>query len=337
VITPERKAVLDAVDQLADAIIVRGGCGEKVPEKRFRDAPILCLAITAAAVTSAAVEDPARTTAAIPRLEHLIDLALAPAAQRAYADSGTVNVGDRSVPRSVLYRGLLGLALAGHERLSPGTALTPMFDGVATSLAADLAIGLGWLPSYGPDDIYPCDHAPAVSALRLHAMFRGNAATERAADALAIRIRDLLGGAGGFPTRLTAKGAVADAGPRGTTLAFAAGFLLPGQPQLAGAFADELVTSRCARGSGTAIGCREWPAGERHKPDATSGPIAKDGTAPGATAFAMAATRALATSDWNADLVAAARAAGTGTLDPAKHPFALALVLWGETARSWKP
>ena len=63
-----------------------------------------------------------------------------------------------------------------------------MFDAVALSLAADLSRGLGWLPTYKPHEIWPCDHAPALSALRLHTVLRSHAATERASDALEIRL-----------------------------------------------------------------------------------------------------------------------------------------------------
>src|SRR5688572_22438927 len=206
VVTPERAAELDAVDALADAVIAQRGCPAKVMNRAFRSAPILCLGATAAAVTSAALEDPVRAPAAATRVDALIELALGPATRKAFNVSGTVEAGGVALPRSVLYRGVLGLMHGGLERLSPRNTRTPMFDAIAMSLAADLSIGLGWLPTYNPGEIWPCDHAPAVSVLRLHALLRGNAATERAADALAIRLRDALARKDGFPTQLDAKG-----------------------------------------------------------------------------------------------------------------------------------
>jgi hypothetical protein len=335
VMTPERAAVLDAVDALADAVIAARGCPGKVMNRAFRSAPILCLGATAAAVTSAALEDPVRAPAAATRVDALIALALGPAAQKAFKVPGSTDVGGVPLPRSVLYRGVLGLMHGGLERLSPRGARTPMFDAIALSLAADLSIGLGWRPTYKPDEIWPCDHAPAVSALRLHALLRGNAATERGADALAIRLRDALRRDGGFPTKLDAKGGAVDATPRGSTLAFTAAFLSPGQPQLADAFATVLVETRCEHVAGDAVACREWTPADKRKADAASGPIIK-GYATGATALALVATRALDDASWNTGLLLTARAAGGGALDPAKRPLEVALLLWGQTARSWK-
>lgn len=145
-------------------------------------------------MTSAALEDPARVPGAVTRVDALIGLALGPAARKAFNATGTVDVAGVALPRSVLYRGVLALMHGGLERLSPRNPRTPMFDGVALSLAADLSVGPGWVTTYRPGEIWPCDHAPAASGLRLHAVLRGDAATERTrtADALASRLRDLL-------------------------------------------------------------------------------------------------------------------------------------------------
>lgn len=66
-ITSERAAALDAVDALADAVIAANGCPRKVLDRAFRSAAILCLGANAAAVTSAALEDPARGPGAVTR------------------------------------------------------------------------------------------------------------------------------------------------------------------------------------------------------------------------------------------------------------------------------
>lgn len=335
VITPERAAVLDAVEALADAVVAAHGCPARVLGKTLRSATMLCLGVIAAAVTSAALEDPGRMSGAVARLDALIGLAAGRAARRGFAASGSVVIGGAAMPRSVLYRGVLALMLAGLERLAPKNARTPAFDAIATSLAADLSVGVGWLPTYAPDEIWPCDHAPAASALRLHARLRGNAATELVADAVATRLRAALELPDGFPTRVTATGATADATMRGTTLAFAAGFLLAGEPQLASEFAALLVSSRCDQLVGGASACREWARGVERDGDAASGPIIR-GYATGTTALAIAASRALDDPHWNSGLLVTAYATGAAALDPTTQPLEVALIRWGQTARSWE-
>jgi hypothetical protein len=320
----DRAAVLDAV--LATGRVIAGhGCPPRVMRAGFADAPILCLGATAAALISMALEAPARTPAAIEQLHRIVDLALIGEARAAFRSSGSMRVLDRDLPRSVLYRGLLALILAGLERLSPDNARTGLFDALAASLAADL--DRGWVATYGPDQIWPCDHAPAASALRLHGRLRGNSASALAADHLVARLRALVAA---FPTRVDRTGKIVDPTERGTALAFTAGFLLPGQPETAALFATRFV-SHCDRAVVSA--CREWPRGTDHAPDPASGPIIA-GYSVGATALGLAATRALA-GEWNAALLHTAEAMGAGTLDSGRQALESAFYRWGQTARPW--
>lgn len=194
-------------------------CRPQVLGHSFRGAVILCIAFQAASITSIALDDPARKPKAVTALETLVDEALAPPALRGF-------------PRdSVLYRGLVALVLAGLERLAPNNSRSQLFDEIVWSLAKDLEAG--WVQSY-EGETYPCDHAPALSALRLHSILRGS--SPDAADHLAERLRSAL--EHGFPT------STKDATERATTLAFTAAFLLPAEPELAAKFVEHFVTSR---------------------------------------------------------------------------------------------
>jgi hypothetical protein len=321
----DRAAVLDAV-LATGRVIAAHGCPPHVMRTSFDDAPILCLGATASALISVALEAPPRAPAVIEQLHRIVDLALAAEARAAFRSSGSIRVLDRDLPRSVLYRGLLALILAGLERLSPDNSRSRLFDALAASLAADL--DRGWVATYGRDQIWPCDHAPAASALRMHARLRGNAASALAADHLVERLRSLVAA---FPTRVDRAGKIVDPTERGTALAFTAGFLLPGEPDTAAVFATRFV-SRCDRAVVSA--CREWPRGSDHAPDAASGPIIA-GYSVGATALGLAATRALAP-EWNAALLHTAEAMGAGTLDPRRQALETAFYRWGQTARPWR-
>lgn len=276
-------------------------CRATVLGRAFRGAAILCLAFQAASITSVALDDSARRAEAVIAVDTLVEQALSPEARRGF------------LPNSVLYRGLLALMLAGLERLSPNNPRTPRFDELVAALARDLKAG--WIPSYR-NEIYPCDHAPAASALRLHSVLRGS--SPEAADLLAERLRRAL--AGTFPTSL------ADEKERATTLAFTAAFLLPGEPELAARFADRFVTF-CDRGIVAA--CREWRT--PHRADAASGPIVA-GYSVGATALGLPATRMFP--EWHNALELTALAAGADALDE-EHPLEAALFRYGQTARTW--
>lgn len=277
-------------------------CRPQVQGHSFRGAVILCIAFQAASITSVALDDPMRKPEAVTALEALADEALAPPAVRGF-------------PRdSVLYRGLVALVLAALERLAPNNSRSQFFDEIVSGLAKDLEAG--WVQSY-EGETYPCDHAPALSALRLHSVLRGS--SPDAADHLAQRLRSVL--EHGFPT------STKDGTERATTLAFTAAFLLPAEQELATQFAERFVTF-CDRGLMTA--CREWR--KPHRADAASGSIIA-GYSVGATALGLPATRTLPT--WHAALELTAAANGADTLDE-HHPLEAALVRYGETARTWR-
>ncbi|MFN0251240.1 MAG: hypothetical protein ACKV2T_30475 [Kofleriaceae bacterium] len=262
----------------------------------------MCLAFQAASITSIALDDPTRRIEAVIAVDTLVDQALDPAARRGFP------------PSSVLYRGLVALMLAGLERLSPNNPKTPRFDELAAALARDLEAG--WLPSY-KNETYPCDHAPAASALRLHSILRGS--SSEAADHLADRLRRE------FSRKF--RTSTVDNTERASTLAFTAAFLLPGEPELAARFASRFVTY-CDRGLVTA--CREWR--DPHPADAASGPIVA-GYSVGATALGLPATRLLPA--WHDALERTAIAMGANALDE-DHPLEAALFRFGQTARTWR-
>ena len=277
-------------------------CRATVLGHAFRGAVILCIAFQAASITSVALDDPSRNAAARVALETLIDEALGPDARRGFP------------PNSILYRGQVALVLAALERLAPDNVHSQLFDETVTGLAHDLEAG--WIQSY-EGETYPCDHAPALSALRLHALLRNS--QPAAADRLAERLRSAL--EHGFPT------STKDATERATTLAFTSAFLLPAEPDLAMQFAERFVTF-CDRGLVTA--CREWR--QPHRADAASGPLVA-GYSVGATALGLPATRLLP--PWHAALELTALANGAGALDD-EHPLEAALFRYGEVARSWR-
>jgi hypothetical protein len=299
-------AATDAASDLDSATVqefVLIPCRPTVLGRAFRGATILCIAFQAASITSVALDDPARNPQARVALEALVDQALAPEARRGF-------------PRnSVLYRGLVALVLAGLERVSPNNTHSPFFDELVAELTRDLETG--WVQSY-EHETYPCDHAPALSVLRLHAILRRS--SPEAADHLAERLRKVL--ERGFPTSTT------DRTERATPLAFTAAFLLPGEPELATQFAEHFVTF-CDHGLVTA--CREWR--KPHRADAASGPIVA-GYSVGATALGLAATRTLPA--WHDGLELTALANGAAALDDQLHPLEAALFRYGQTARTWR-
>lgn len=277
-------------------------CSRTVLGRSFRGATILCLAFQAASITSIALDEPTRRVEAAIAVDTLLDQALDPAARHGFPSN------------SVLYRGLVALMLAGLECLSPNNPRTASFDELAAALARDLEAG--WLPSY-KRETYPCDHAPAASALRLHSVLRGSSSD--AADHLADRLRRAL--AKGFPT------STVDQTERASTLAFTAAFLLAGEPELAARFAGRFVTY-CDRGIVAA--CREWR--DPHRADAASGPIIA-GYSVGATALGLPATRSLPA--WHDALERTAIAMGADALDE-DQPLEAALFRFGQTARAWR-
>lgn len=319
--------------ELAD-IVVEHGCPHRLvgsDAHPFREADSACDTYVALALASLSVDRPERRQRALAALERLFTHVLSARARGPFRSAGIVHVGDRRLPRSVLYRGYALLVATSIERV--GGASPPIADALADSLAADLeASPAGWLPSFGRA-IWPCDHAPAAAALALHARGRSGPAAERwarASRALVERLSRLL--ATQFHTRVDASGSPIQPLPRGTVLAFTAGFLLHADRALAAPFARTLTQDFCDRLDGSAA-CREWPRGIDRPADAVSGPIL-GGYATGASALAIGATRSLDDASFHRDLSATADRMMTGALaDPRRRPLENAILLWARTAQ----
>ena len=336
--TPGAPTPLDESLALARQVKAKG-CAKSVMGASWAWAPLGCDAFTAFALTSAAQAAPqAQRAQALAALDALLDHALGEEAQRPFASTGATSVGDRTLPRSVLYRGLVLLMLAGREKLEPGGARSALFDAQAVALARDLAASpAGWLPTYGKDELWACDHAPAAAALLLHGRLRGDDRTAAAGQRLVKALVGLRAAPGGFPTRIKPSGEIVGATPRGVAMAWTAGFLLHGDPAAATGFAADFVARFCERLAAVAA-CREWPRGVTGKADADSGPIVQ-GLGMGASALGLAATRALADDGWHAALLRAADLAGIGEIRKSSDLYGLekAIDLWGRTAVSWMP
>jgi hypothetical protein len=300
----------DAIDDViaTGTAIARDSCSSRVLGQPFRGAEMICLSVTSIALTSIAVEDPSRTAVIAPLLDRLVTHALARRARAPFPAT------------SVLYRGLLGMMLVARHRL--GSEDTARMDALAAGLARD--VERGWVASYR-DGIWPCDHAPALAFLRLHGSLRGDPASTRAANALRDRLAMLVPV---FPTRVGADGSVLDGNMRTTALAFTAAYLLPAEPDLARAFATQVITN-CERA--TIAACREWRS-PGHRADAASGPMVEDFSA-GATALAMIATRAFADRTWNTTLLSTAILAGANRLP--RRSLERSLFRWAQVGRAW--
>ncbi len=209
-------------------------------------------------------------------------------------------------------------------------------DALAHELADDLDRSeTGWLPTFG-DQRWPCDHAPAASALLLHGRLRKDPRTLAAGEKLVARLEAALSQPGGFPTRVLPSGAIAEATPRGTAMAWTAGFLLAGGPPgLARRFAERTVDTFCDRRLG-GFACREYPRGVDRPADAASGPILL-GYGVASSALALAATRALETADAHRALLATVRLADARRVigDTQRRRLENAIYAWGVTARPW--
>jgi len=273
-------------------------------------------------------------------LVQLLDDALV-RGQLPFRSMPTRTIDGVAISSSVLSRGYLMLLLSGLARID---ALPPervaLYDGIASSLVDDLAAGT-WLESFRHGR-WPCDSALAASGLKLHGALRTNPASAQAGDALIARLLDALHAPGGFVTRVNTAGKPIERTPRGVTLAWTAGFLSLSDHAAGRAFADVLVRDFCddpAILPGIAA-CREWPRGVQRKADAVSGPIVL-GYGMGASSLAIAAARASGLADWADKLTALAHTAPkTGRFvdvvaDPARYPLENAILLWGETAKTW--
>jgi hypothetical protein len=232
--------------------------------------------------------------------------------------------------RSVLSRGWLLMMLSGLARVD---ALTDdearRYDSLADQLALDVSKG-AWLESFR-GGIWPCDHALAASGLILHGTLRNNTTTLDAGHALVARLDNLR--ERGFVTRVNNTGRAIESTPRGTVLAWTAGFLaMSGAPE-AKSFADDLVRDFCGDAFMPGLAaCREWPRGMNKKADAVSGPIV-DGWGTGASALAIAATRANGLNDWFIKLDALSNAAAF--MLNGERPLERAILVWARGCRRW--
>src|SRR4051812_16424483 len=198
----------------------------------FIEAPIACDAFLTSALVSLAVEKPERTAEVLPIVDRLVEQALGSKAKKAFAATGSTVVGGETLPNSVLYRGFLLLMLEGRERLQLDGPRAALGDALAGALAADFqSTKLGYLPSFGVKQIWPCDQSPAASGLLLHAQLRHSETSRKAGEALRDRLLADLHRPRGFPTAYAPSGKLLIATPRATTMAWTAAFLGVSSPE----------------------------------------------------------------------------------------------------------
>ncbi len=302
----------------------------------FVEAPIACDAFLTAALVSLAVEKPERTDQVLPVIDQLVEQGLSSRAKKAFARTGSTVVGGETLPRSVLYRGFLLLMLEGRERLRPGGPRAAVGDALAAALAADFqASRLGYLPSFGVKQIWPCDQSPAASGLLLHGRRRNNEVTLKAGEALRARLVADLNRPRGFPTAYAPSGKLIEPTPRATTMAWTAAFLGFSSPESGQAFAVDLFKRFCDR-KAAYTACREWPRGVNRPPDADSGPYIF-GYGVGSSALALAAARHHPEDGWDDGLLGTARKYGLDSvLDPLSGmKLENAIYIWGRSVRPW--
>ncbi|MEO1171164.1 MAG: hypothetical protein AAFX94_03815 [Myxococcota bacterium] len=290
----------------------------------FQEAEIACIAFISAALTSDAVEWGALD--AVGTLRSLSTAALSSTAMRPFRGTGWLEVGDRKLPKSVLYRGLLAFTLEASARVQDDPAMHPLRDALAQSLVRDLE--QGWLESF-PGKRYPCDHAPAAAALALHGVRSVESA--RAADQLVARIEALL--QPGYPSQVDARGR--SRGPvRATAYGFTAAFLNATHPSAAARFAEALFGRFCRVQSRLALaGCRERAEGPDPK-DSAAGPQLA-GFSVGATALALLAGIALPSHPMTRAL-RRSRSLLDGSLNARDHPLASAILAYADHGRPWR-
>jgi len=308
----------------------------RIPASSFIEAPIACDAFLATALVSLAVEKPERTGEVVPVLDQLIEQALSARAKKAFAATGSTMVGGEVLPKSVLYRGFLLLMLEGRERLRPEGPRAQLGDALALALAADFqASKLGYLPTFGIKQIWPCDQSPAASGLILHGQLRHNEVTLAAGEALRARLMADLRRPRGFPTAYAPSGKLVMATPRATTMAWTAAFLGVSSPEAGEAFAVDLFQRFCDR-KAAYTACREWPRGVNRPPDSDSGPYIF-GYAVGSSALALAAAQLHPSGDWDEGLLGTARRYGLDSvLDPLSGmKLENAIYIWGRSVRPW--
>jgi hypothetical protein len=320
--------------------VVGKGCAQRLlgsAKHPFLEAQIACDAFLTFVLIQSSLEGQAPSD-----IRERLDGLLADALGRArgpFQKGGSTQVAGHTLPRSVLYRGFLLLMLAGREHAglaSPES--TALFDALSQQLVEAFSTQ-PLLPSFGTS-IWPCDNALAASGLLLHGRLRGNEASRATGEKLIAHLLHLAQTPTGFPTKVDAKGRLLEKTPRGSALAWTAGFLAMSGHPAASTFAHVLVRDFCDHPSELAMGvaaCREWPRGVNRGADASSGPIIQ-GYGQGATALALAATRASEElHGWHKDLRLLAALAGIDSYlsRPAQYPLETALYLWATGLKPW--
>ena len=315
------------------------GCAGRLLGKKehpFSEAQAVCDALLSFTLVQASLE-----ARAPEEVRERLDALLADALGRGRApfqSTGSSHVAGLTLPRSVLYRGLLLLMLAGKERAGLASEKDrALFDALAAQTVAAFT-PRPLLPSFG-ERIWPCDNALAASGLILHGRLRGQEASRVMGERIATHLVELARLPSGFPTRVDAQERLVEKTPRGTALAWTTAFLAMSGHPAANELGEVLLRDFCERVTllAKAAACREWPRGVDRPADAASGPII-GGYGQGATALAIAATRASEEwSSWHADLRTTALLGGIREQlsRPERYPLETSLYLWATTLKPW--
>ncbi len=323
---------------LVDEVTGPAGCARRLvgsADHPFVEAQIACDTFLALALVGEALDGRLPVAQAVPAVRRL----LADAQGRGAAPFA-------KSPKSVLRRGyelLLYTGLARLGGLSSDEGLA--YDRLAREIASDVdAASPAFVESFRKQ-YWPCDSAPAAAALLLHGALRNDPLTRGSGEKLVRRLEALRSTPAGFVTRVDGAGRPIEPTPRGTVMAWTAGFLALAAVPEARAFADDLFTRFCGRdvriaGLVAPASCREWPRGMDRKADAVSGPIL-EGQGTGASALAIAALRATGRTEDADRLTRLSELAGPALAllgRPVKQgPLERSILRWGAAARSWAP
>jgi hypothetical protein len=322
--------------ELVDMVTGPRGCAPRLlgkQEHRFLEAQLACDAFLSLALVSEALDGTLEKPAA------------ATAVRRLLADSRSRGrLPFARSPKSILRRGYELLILAGLARLEASSEPERLgFDALAAEVRADVdAAAPAFVESF-KGQYWPCDSSPAAAGLLLHGALTNSIESSRAGERLVARLEALRRAEGGFVTRVDATGRATEMRPRGTVLAWTAGFLSLADPVTGRAFADDFYERFCdaevvVLGVTLPASCREWPRGVDGKPDAVSGPIV-DGQGTGATALGIAALRSsgratdadhLTATAALVELMPAAKGLAVG-------PLERSILAWAAVARPWLP
>lgn len=330
---PAGSPVLDLVNDVTSP----AGCAPRLlgqEAHRFIEAQIACDVFLSLALVNETLDGRLEASVAAAAVRRLLGDALGRGA-RPFAKS----------PRSVLRNGyglLLYAALGRLQALSDEEGAA--FDSLALAVTHDVeAAAPAFVESFHLA-YWPCDSAPAATGLMLHGALRHDAVTGAAGLRLAQRLEALRTARAGFATRVDGAGKVIEATPRGTVMAWTAGFLSLAQPELGRAFAEDFLARFCGSdvrilGVVVPMSCREWPRGVDRPPDAVSGPIIQ-GQGTGASALGIAALRATghgAEADKLTSLSTMTRQLAVVGAPVRVGALERAILAWGASARPWLP